>query len=243
MNYTTSISKLQDEEHIIRGETLSDLTANASFSDAVFLLLGKRMPDEQESKIFNAILVSCCDHGMGVASSQAARFVASTGNDLNTAAAAGILALGKYHGGAISAAMQQFQCVAAGNDDAAASFVKESLAKKQVIFGYGHKVHKDADPRVTQINDMCKEHGYESKFIDLAFAIEQELEQQKGKKIILNIDGFIAAILCEMGFSTKAGNGVFYVARLPSLVANAVEEQENEKPVRRVDEKEITYKE
>jgi citrate synthase len=44
-----------------------------------------------------------------------------------------------------------------------------------------------------------------------------------------------------MGFSAEAGRGVFIIARTPGLVAQAVEEKENEKPVRRVNEEDIEY--
>ena len=117
----------------------------------------------------------------------------------------------------------------------------ENVKDKEVIYGFGHKVYKDEDPRVKQLSAICEEEKFDSMFIDEAFAIEKALEEKKGKKICLNVDGFMAAVLLEMGFSAEAGRGVFIIARTPGLVAQAVEEKENEKPVRRVDEEDIEY--
>ena len=72
--------------------------------------------------------------------------------------------------------------------------------------------------------------------------IESVLEKEKGKKLCLNIDGLIAAILLEMGFSPQAGRGIFIASRTSGLIAQAIEEAEEEKPVRRIDEKDISYK-
>jgi len=244
MEFKTSISKVTENDTLIRGEKLSTLVGTTSFTDVTFLLLSGRKPDEKESRLFSALMTSVIDHGMGTASSMSSRFVASTGNDLNASVAAGVLALGKYHGGAIEPAMLQFECMNAGKGNAeekATSFVEDALANKKIIFGFGHKVYKDEDPRVKQLLALCEELGYSSEYVSLAQATETALEKAKGKRLVLNVDGFIAAVLLEMKFSADVGNGVFLIARLPSLVANAAEEKEKEKPVRRVDEKDISY--
>ena len=55
------------------------------------------------------ILVSSVDHGATPPSSLATRVVMSGGNPLNAAVAAGILAIGDSHGGAIEACARLFQ--------------------------------------------------------------------------------------------------------------------------------------
>ena len=146
------------------------------------------------------------------------------------------MALGNHHGGAIEKSMEQLS-----NIDDVDSFVETSLKDKKVIYGFGHKIYKEEDPRVKQLLSLCQKEKFTSMFIDEALKIEKLLEEKKGKKICLNVDGFMAAVLLEMGFSPEAGRGVFIIARTPGLVAQAVEEKENEKPVRRVDEEDISY--
>jgi len=120
----------------------------------------------------------------------------------------------------------------------AKEFVSKILSDKQVFYGFGHKVYKDKDPRAKQLIELCDKVGLKSKYLDLVSEIEKEIEVQKGKKIVLNIDG---AILLEMGFSPRHGKAVFVIGRTPGLAAQVVEELENEEPVRRVDEKDIQY--
>ena len=117
----------------------------------------------------------------------------------------------------------------------------DCLEGKKIVYGFGHKIYKDKDPRVGQILAVCKKAKFSSQYIDLVLAIEQEIEQQKGKKIVLNIDGLMAAILLAMDFNPLQGKGVFIIARTPGLVAQVVEELESEEPVRRLEEDEISY--
>tara|TARA_Y100000310_G_scaffold269873_1_gene283373 strand:- start:2487 stop:3203 length:717 start_codon:yes stop_codon:yes gene_type:complete len=235
MEFKTSISKMSEKDHIIRGEKLSKLV-EGSFSDAIFLILRGKKPNKAESKIFESMLTISIDHGMGTSSSLTSRFVMSTGNTINVAVGAGVLALGNHHGGAIEKAMEQLSSI-----DDVDDFVEKSLKEKNVIYGFGHKIYKDADPRTLQLLDICKNEKFTSMFLDEALAIEKALEAKKGKKICLNVDGVMAAILLEMGFTSDAGRAVFVIARVPGLAAQAVEEKDNEKPVRRVDEEEISY--
>jgi len=224
------------DDLIIRGEKLSSLMEKGSFSDAIFLLLSGKNPTAKESQLFSALLVSAIDHGMGTTSSMTSRFVMSTGNDLNTAVGAGVLALGKYHGGAIEEAMKQLS-----SSEKPEVYVASAIKNKTILFGFGHKIYTDHDPRVQQLLKLCKKIDFKSMYIDRALAVERSIEKIKGKKLVLNIDGFIAAALLGMGFSPSVGKGVFIIGRIPGLVAQAVEEKEREKPVRRVEEEEIVY--
>ncbi len=248
MKFRTAVSVMTKDDLVLRGVKLSSLVGSAPFAEAVFLLLAGRKPSRGEARLFDAILTSCIDHGTGTASALSSRFVASTGNPLNASVAAGVLALGEYHGGAIEAAMRQFLKVQerldADKRDLAAvvkDFVAESLEQRVRLMGFGHKVYKDADPRVTQLFRIAEEAGVSSPFFLIARRVEEELAAQKGKKLVLNIDGFIAAALLAMSFPPEVGKGVFIIARTPGLVAHAVEERLRERPVRRLDEDEITY--
>lgn len=244
MRFKTSVSKLKNDDVIIRGEPLSSLIETVSFSDAIFVLLAGRRPAATESSVFSALLVAIVDHGMGTTSSLTARFVMSGGNPLNTAVGGGILALGDYHGGAIEKAMLQLNSIPVDKgklEGVAGQYVQRAIRQKETIFGYGHKVYKERDPRTVTLRALCHKLGYTSPYIELANYIETALEKEKGRKICLNIDGLIAAILLEMGFPPSLGKGIFIIGRAPGLVAQAVEEHDTERPVRRLDESEIEY--
>ena len=105
----TKITDVKPNELVTRGYHQEDLITNLSFAEMVFLLLRERLPDERESKIFNHILVSFCDHGVTPPSTQSARLIASSGANINNAVAGGLLSFGKNHAGAIEKAMDLFQ--------------------------------------------------------------------------------------------------------------------------------------
>lgn len=236
MEYKTAISKITADDQIIRGQKLSEMVTKYSFSQAIFWLITGRELTVSEEKVFNSLLVSAIDHGMGTASSQSARFVASGGNTVNTAVAAGVLALGELHGGAVEQAMKQLVGVNSVDD-----FVNDKLSKKEKIYGFGHRLYQEFDPRVKQILDICKENNYTSEYLTKALAIEQAIAKIKNKKIILNIDGLMAAIFLEMKLTPLQGRAMFIIARTPGLAAQVIEELASDNSVLRVDEEQIDY--
>ena len=56
-----------------------------------------------------------------------------------------------------------------------------------------------------------------------------------GKTLPINIDGVMAAILCEINFPIGLANALFMVARLTGILAHAQEEQVRMPPMRRID--------
>ncbi|MDP3734725.1 MAG: citryl-CoA lyase [Nanoarchaeota archaeon] len=237
MEYKTRISKVHKNDIIIRGKNLSSLINSGKLSDVIFLQLSGRTPEEKESIIFEKMLISIIDHGMGVTSSMTSRFIASGGNGINVAVGGGILSLGDYHGGAVEKTMQQF--LNWKKDDLAA--IRELIQQKKTIYGFGHKHYHDGDPRVQFLIKEMQAIGFESQYLEWKELIEQLFEEIKGKKLHLNIDGLIAILLCDFNFDPMLGKGIFIIGRTPGLVAQAHEELKYEKPVRRIEEDEITY--
>ena len=78
-------------------------------------------------------------------------------------------------------------------------------------------------------------------YLELAKAFESELEKSLGKKLPINVDGAIAALLCEMDFDVIFANAFFMIARVPGLVAHIYEEKTRYKPMRKIDPTDVTY--
>mgnify|MGYP002621198584 CR=1 FL=1 len=100
-NIKTSITEVKPNSLSTRGYKQEDLISNLDFAEMVFLILQGRLPSSKESRIFNHVLVSFCDHGVTPPSTQSARLIASSGAGLNNAVAGGLLSFGKNHAGAI----------------------------------------------------------------------------------------------------------------------------------------------
>ncbi|MCS6957569.1 MAG: citryl-CoA lyase [Aquificaceae bacterium] len=234
--WRTAITQHVGHETYIRGYRLLDLVGNLSFAQAIYLILKGELPDEKESKMMEAIFVSVIDHGIAPPSAIAARAVASGGNSLNVGVAAGVLAFGSAHGGALEDAMMFIQ-EGVGSKRPVEEIVKEYLAAKKPIPGYGHRYYKEFDPRTKRLMDIARDLGFYGEHCHFAEQVQEEIGRQKGKKLVLNVDGAIAAITSEMGFDWRLGKGFFIIGRVPGLVAHVYEELTTEKPFsKRLDE-------
>ncbi len=236
--WTTKISGEVSGETVIRGYKLTEMILNLNFTQALFLTLKGELPTEVEEKMLNAILVASVDHGIGAPSTTAARISASVGNPLHVALAAGILSTGKLHGGAVKKAAKIFQENL--GEKTATEVVAHFEEKGKRIPGFGHKIY-DVDPRTEEIIRLAKEVKFPTKYIDFALEIQEELESKKGKKLPLNIDGIVACVISEMGFAPTVANAFFLIPRTVGLSAHIQEEKEEEKPVRRLGEEEVSY--
>jgi len=234
--YRTSITHHVDGKPHVYGYDLTKLAGNKSFTAVIYLILKGEMPDKNSEKMLDGMLTIAIDHGVEPSSTVAARNVYSGGSPLQAAVAAGVLAFGEYHGGAIEMAMENFKKY----QPFGVKKLVEDFAKTGVrVSGFGHRLYT-VDPRTQRLLELAKEFGFWGKYV--RFAVDLESELSKGVKLLpLNIDGVFAALLLEMGFNPKVGKGVFIIARTPGLVAHVVEEALREKPVRRLNEKDIEY--
>ena len=99
--WRTNISEVEPNRILVRGYDIESLIARGSFGDVVYLLFKGEWPQQGEGRLIEAVLVSSCDHSLTAPSADATRLVASCGVPLPSAVAAGLLAVGDYHGGAI----------------------------------------------------------------------------------------------------------------------------------------------
>lgn len=209
------------EDAVVRGERLEDVM-DMEFSDAIFLTLSGEKPTEEESDLFSTVLSSCIDHGVGNPSTVSARTVQSGGNSMNASVAAGVLALGDKHGGAIEDCMEMLR-----SDVSAEKTVVEALESDRKIPGIGHKVYEEEDPRAEKILEKAKELGLSGEHVEKMRAVKQEFAERK-VDLVLNVDGAIGAVMSDIGWPSELGKGIFIVARTPGLVAHVHEEMGHE---------------
>jgi citrate synthase len=238
LTWKTGISRIQPNEVRLRGYRLDELMGGVSFGQTVYLAFKGELPSDNVGKIIDAILVSSIDHGASPPSTLSAKTVASTGATLNAAVAAGILAISRFHGGAIEDCMgvllQTDEKSKAKNlsiEHAAEEIVEEYRLAGRRISGFGHRLHTE-DPRTQKLFALARELEIGEQFVGIARAIETALHDGLGKKLPINVDGAIAAILCEIELSPKIANAFFMIARVPGLVAHIHEEQTRYKPMR-----------
>ena len=239
----TAISKVEKDKIITRGYNQRDLIEKIRYSDMVYLLLKGRLPSVKESKIFNHVLVSFCDHGVTPPSTQTARLIASSGSPLNSAIAGALLSFGHKHAGAIQKAMELYQSginsliltdYSQLDNKQIASLAIDIFTEHHMgndkIPGFGHRYH-DTDPRADKLRELVIKEEFVGPHIKLALALEDLLYQNKN--IRLNVDGANAAILSDLGFDPELGLGVFIIGRIPGIIAHIHEENIDEDEFRK----------
>ena len=247
MKWVTKITKVEPNHLVTKGYRQEDLIGNKPFAHIVFLILKGELPSEEHGIMMDAILSACIDHGVTPPSSIAARTVASGGVPLPTAVAAGILAIGDAHGGAIEKGAKFLQegikiMQEKGLDilELAEILVRESIEKKKRILGFGHRVHS-SDPRTKKLFYLSEKMNIDGNHIALSKAIEKSLEKSVGKKLPINVDGAIAAIISDMGFDWRLGKAFFLIGRAAGLTAHVYEEQIEFKPMRKLFDTDCEY--
>jgi citryl-CoA lyase len=227
----------------VRGYDITQIMDKLSFAETVFLILKGELPSKSEAEMMRAILVSSIDHGCSPPSVLGARNVISGGNSLNAAVAGGVLVIGDTHGGAIENAariMQQW----AKKDGEVKALARELVAylqqKKMRMPGFGHRLHH-VDPRTVKLFEIARKYNFSGRHIELCRAIESALEESLGKRLPINVDGAIAAVISDMGFDWRLGKGFFIISRVPGLIAHAYEEMTREKPMRQLGNNNFSY--
>jgi citrate synthase len=239
--WKTAITKIEPNKVAVRGYPIDQLMGRISFGEMVYLILKGALPTRQVGKLMDAIMVSSVDHGATPPSALAARTVASGGAPLTTAIAGGIMTINRHHGGAIEGCMNVLRDLVAykhENDLDAPTAAREKMAefraKKIRVPGYGHRVHTH-DPRTERLFALAEEVGVAGEYIEMAHALRQAMKHSLGRDLPMNVDGGIAAVLCELGFPPELGNGFFAISRTVGLTAQVYEEMTRERPMRRID--------
>jgi citryl-CoA lyase len=222
MKFRTSISLKQ-----------ASLIGDSSFVQSIFLLLRGKKATKAEGALLDATFVACLDNGIEAPSIYIPRVVLSTGNSMNAALAAGVLSIGDAHGGAAEKATEVFS-----SKESPEKIVRSYASLKKNIPGFGHKIYKNADPRVVEIFKIAKKSGL-IKYFNKAYKIEKELAKAKGKKIPLNIDGALACVMLELGFDPKLGKAFFIIPRMVGMAAHLLEEDRQNNSYYRLEESDV----
>ncbi len=242
-SWKTKITEIGPGVIRARGYDVADLMENASFAEVVFLILKGELPTEAEKQMMEAILVSSIDHGISPPSVLATRTIMSAGNSLNASVAAGVMAIGDVHGGAIEQAARIFQEWSAkegGTGEIASKLVTDMKEQKKRLPGFGHRLHK-TDPRTVKLFEIAAKLNFSGRNIEFCKAVENALEESSGKRLPINVDGAIAAVISDMGFDWRLGKGFFMISRLPGLIAHAYEEKTTQRPMRKLGDTNCEY--
>jgi citrate synthase len=196
----------------------------------LYMLKGE-MPDEFDAHVLDVALILQADHELN-ASTFTARVVAGTLADMYSAVTAALGALsGPLHGGANTAIMKTLLEI--GSVDRVESYIKEALAKKKKIMGFGHAVYRTEDPRATHLRRFSKEMGErkgDTKWYDMTAKVEEVMKREKN--LLPNVDAYSASTYYMMGIPLDLYTPIFAVSRISGWTAHILEQYANNKLIR-----------
>lgn len=212
-------------------EIVRPTKTNSTAYDFLYMLNGKE-PGEAAVRTFDAALVLHAEHGLN-ASTFAARVIASTLSDIYSAVTGALGALkGPLHGGANVNVMKMLLEIDRTGADPA-EYVRERLARKERIMGFGHRVYKVLDPRAAILREMLLDLSEETgnrKWYEISTAIKNTVEQEKG--LYPNVDYFSASVYYMLGIDIDLYTPIFGMSRIAGWTAHVLEQWKDNRLIR-----------
>jgi citrate synthase len=207
-------------------EVPDEVVANGKTAAEKFLLRWRGEADPRKVKAIDTYWICTAEHGLN-ASTFTARVVASTGADCGAALSAGVGALsGPLHGGAPAYVKPMLEEVQQLGDPE--QWVRDALAQKKRIMGFGHRVYRAEDPRSRILKRTAKELGAPN--IEVAERLEQAAlkalqERSPDRVLATNVEYYSAIVLDVAEIPPPLAPAMFACSRVAGWSAHILEQK------------------
>ena len=219
-------------DRIRKGKDVVEPDPALSHAANFLLLLNGAKPSPTAERALDIALILHADHELN-ASTFAGRVTAATLSDMHSAITSAIGALkGPLHGGANEAVFHILEKIDSTGADPVA-YIREMLAQKKKISGFGHRVYHTEDPRATHLRrmseDLCRAHG-QLKWFEMSRKIEQFIKAEK--KLNANVDFYSASTYHVLGIEVDLFTPIFAVSRISGWTAHIIEQLDDNRLIR-----------
>jgi citrate synthase len=215
-----------------KGKPVVEADHSLSHSANFLLQLNGSKPSATAERALDIALILHADHELN-ASTFAARVTAATLADMHAAITSAIGALkGPLHGGANEAVYRILESIHGKKADPI-EYVRNMLAQKKKVPGFGHRVYNTEDPRATHLRVMSRDLGRSSgqpQWYEMSEAIEKFVKVEK--KLNANVDFYSASTYHVLGIDEDLFTPVFAVSRISGWAAHVIEQLDDNRLIR-----------
>jgi len=219
-------------DRIRKGKAVVDADRSLSHAANFLLQLTGEKPSATAERAFDIALILHADHELN-ASTFAARVTAATLSDMHSAITSAIGALkGPLHGGANEAVFRILESVERQKADPV-DHVRNMLAAKKKVPGFGHRVYHTEDPRATHLRVMSHDLGKSTgqpQWYEMSERIEKFVKAEK--KLNANVDFYSASTYHVLGIDEDLFTPVFAVSRISGWTAHVIEQLDDNRLIR-----------